>query len=164
MFGLNWKLLDSKLHPANSFCNILSSFIVFHVSCNRLLSNEIFSPFTAKSCRRVEHLFLSFLFFYSVGLFTQAFLYFATVGSITGSGLVDLVTTIPNLTSLTLIGFGVDDATAHVLIEVWLLQFWLPKMQSRIWANPNETLALAPKNYRSSWEMFSLQILKSGHA
>uniref|UniRef100_M4C9I5 Terpene synthase N-terminal domain-containing protein n=1 Tax=Brassica campestris TaxID=3711 RepID=M4C9I5_BRACM len=49
--------------------------------------------------------------------------YYSCVGSITGSGLVDLVTTIPNLTSLTLIGFGVDDATAHVLIEKEVLQF-----------------------------------------
>ncbi|WZZ41515.1 hypothetical protein YC2023_037774 [Brassica napus] len=85
----------------------------------QFLSNEIFSSFTAKSCRRVEHLFLEARGIQC--LFTQALLYFATVGSIIVSGLLDLVTTIPNLTSLTLIGFGLDDATAHSYRGIWLL-------------------------------------------
>ncbi|KAL0712144.1 hypothetical protein Bca4012_019122 [Brassica carinata] len=62
------------------------------------LSDEIFKSLTTKSCRRVEHLFLEARGFQC-------------------SGLIALVTTIPNLTSLTLIGFGVDDNTAQVLIE-----------------------------------------------
>lgn len=66
-------------------------------------SDEIFKSLTTKSCRRVEHLFLE----------AGGFQY----GSIIETGLIDLVTTIPNLTSLTVIGFGVDDNKAHTIIE-----------------------------------------------
>ncbi|KAJ0250152.1 hypothetical protein HA466_0143380 [Hirschfeldia incana] len=65
--------------------------------------DEVFMSLTAKSCRRVEHLFVEARGFQN--------------GSIVESRLLDLVTTIPNLTSLTVIGFGIDDNTAHILIE-----------------------------------------------
>lgn len=39
------------------------------------------------------------------------------------SALVEFLTNIPNLTSLTLIGFRLNDTTAQILAEVWLLLF-----------------------------------------
>ncbi|CAH2071900.1 unnamed protein product [Thlaspi arvense] len=83
---------------ALSACSNITDLKIVGMSCDQL-----FESLPRKSCRMIEHLFLE----------TSGFPH----SSIRDSGLVEFVTNIPNLTSLTLIGFGVNDSIAQTLVE-----------------------------------------------
>jgi F-box/leucine-rich repeat protein 2/20 len=68
------------------------------------LTEELFNSLT-KKCRLIEHLFL------------ETYGYPRTLESKAGSSLVEFVTNCPNLTSLTLIRFGLTDDWARNLAE-----------------------------------------------
>jgi hypothetical protein len=104
-FGLLLLQCLSTFSSANSLSNIVSCFTLFRVSCDRYnLTEELFNSLT-KKCRLIEHLFL------------ETYGYPRTLESKAGSSLVEFVTNCPNLTSLTLIRFGLTDDWARNLAE-----------------------------------------------
>ncbi|CAA7047122.1 unnamed protein product [Microthlaspi erraticum] len=89
----------------DSYCDALSACSnLTDLKIVGLTSEQIFEPIvTRKSCRKIEHLFLE----------ARLFPYSSTGDSV----MADFVASLPNLTSLTFIGFDMTDAIAQLLFE-----------------------------------------------
>ncbi|XP_010455912.1 PREDICTED: F-box protein SKIP17 isoform X1 [Camelina sativa] len=103
----NLRLYNLRPIKYRSLCNALS--VCPNITDLRIvglynLTEELFNSLTIK-CRFIEHLFL------------ETYGYPRTLETKTGSSLIDFVANCPNLTSLTLIRFGLTDEWARNLVE-----------------------------------------------